>query len=40
MHREHSPLKQARDAVLVDSSHMGIEEVVETIKNIYEDCRK
>ena len=35
MHREISPLKQADDAVLVDSSDMGIEEVVETIKNIY-----
>ena len=35
MHREISPLKQAEDAILVDSSDMGIEEVVETIKNIY-----
>ena len=35
MHREISPLKQADDAILVDSSDMGIEEVVETIKNIY-----
>ena len=35
MHREISPLKQAEDAILVDSSNMGIEEVVETIKNIY-----
>ena len=35
MHREISPLKQAEDALLVDSSDMGIEEVVETIKNIY-----
>ena len=35
MHREVSPLKQAEDAILVDSSDMGIEEVVETIKNIY-----
>lgn len=31
MHREVSPLKQAEDAVLVDSSDMGIEEVVEAI---------
>lgn len=37
MHREISPLKQAEDAILVDSSDMGIEEVVETIKNI---CRE
>lgn len=35
MHRKISPLKQAEDAILVDSSDMGIEEVVETIKNIY-----
>ena len=35
MHREISPLKQAEDAILVDSSDMGIEEAVETIKNIY-----
>lgn len=35
MHREISPLKQAEDAIPVDSSDMGIEEVVETIKNIY-----
>ena len=35
MYREISPLKQAEDAILVDSSDMGIEEVVETIKNIY-----
>ena len=31
MHRETSPLKQAEDAVLVDSSDMTIEEVVDTI---------
>lgn len=31
MHREHSPLRQAEDAVLVDSSHMTIEQVVEAI---------
>ncbi len=37
MHREISPLKQAEDALLVDSSHMGIEEVVETIKSIYKE---
>ncbi len=34
MHREHSPLKQAEDAVLVDSSDMTIEEVVEAIMNL------
>ena len=31
MHRETAPLKQARDAVLVDTSHMTIQEVVERI---------
>ena len=31
MHREISPLKQAEDAVLVDSSDMTIDEVVTTI---------
>ncbi|MDD3339436.1 MAG: (d)CMP kinase [Lachnospiraceae bacterium] len=36
MHREISPLAQAEDAVLVDSSHMNIEEVVERIIEIYE----
>lgn len=36
MHRETSPLMQADDAVLVDSSQSTIEEVVETIYNVYE----
>lgn len=35
MNREASPLKQATDAVLVDSSDMTIEEVVEAIYHIY-----
>lgn len=34
MHREISPLCQAEDAVLVDSSDMTIEEVVETILSL------
>ena len=34
MHREISPLKQADDAVLVDTSDMNIEQVVECIENI------
>ena len=34
MHRDISPLKQAEDAVLVDSSDMGIDEVVEAIKTV------
>lgn len=36
-HREISPLKQADDAILVDSSNMTIDEVVETIINL---CNK
>ena len=31
MHREIAPLRQAEDAVLVDSSDMTIEEVVDAI---------
>ena len=34
MHREISPLCQAEDAVLVDSSDMTIEEVVDAILNL------
>lgn len=34
MHRETAPLRRAEDAVLVDSSEMGIDEVVETIYNV------
>ena len=34
MNREVSPLVQAEDAVLVDSSHMDIPQVVETIKKL------
>lgn len=37
MHRENSPLTQAQDAVLVDTSHMTAEEVVETILEL---CRE
>lgn len=36
MHRETSPLKQADDAVLVDSSAMDIDEVVAAITKVYE----
>lgn len=35
MNREVSPLRQAEDAVLVDSSEMGIEEVVNAILGVY-----
>ena len=31
MHRENSPLKQAADAVLLDSSDMTLKEVVDAI---------
>ena len=34
MNREIAPLKQAEDAVLIDSSHMDIEEVVQAILNL------
>lgn len=35
MNREFAPLRQAEDAVLVDSSHMDMEEVVAAIWNLY-----
>lgn len=35
MHRETSPLMQAEDAILVDSSYLGIDEVVDEINKIY-----
>lgn len=37
MHRKESPLKQAEDAVLVDTSNMTIEQVVQEIQKI---CRE
>ncbi len=37
MNRETSPLKQADDAVLVDTSELNIDEVVDEIRKIYED---
>lgn len=36
MTRENSPLKQAEDAILVDSSEMSIEEVADKIIDLYE----
>ena len=39
MNREESPLRKAEDAILVDSSDMSIEEVVETIINICKEKR-
>lgn len=35
MNRSVAPLKQAEDAVYLDTSHMSIHEVVEYIKNLY-----
>ncbi|SDB09841.1 (d)CMP kinase [Eubacterium oxidoreducens] len=37
MNRTIAPLKQAQDAVLVDSSNLTIEQVCETIINLYEE---
>ena len=38
MHRENSPLMQAEDAVLVDSSEMTIDEVAEKILELYKEA--
>ncbi len=40
MNRDASPLKQAEDAVLVDCSDMGIDEVVDAIIGIFKDKTK
>lgn len=40
MHRETAPLKQAEDAVLVDSSHMDIDQVTDAIIKEYEEVLK
>lgn len=40
MERETSPLKQAKDAVLVDSSELTIDEVVAKLRSIYEQAAK
>ncbi|WP_394920575.1 (d)CMP kinase [uncultured Robinsoniella sp.] len=37
MNRDIAPLKQAEDAILVDSSNMGIDQVVERILSLYEE---
>ena len=39
MHRENSPLRQAEDAVLVDSSEMNIDEVVDAIYQVYSEAK-
>jgi cytidylate kinase len=36
MYRDHSPLKKAEDAVLIDSTHHSIEEVVEEMARLVE----
>ena len=33
-HREHSPLKQAEDAILIDSSNMSVQEVAQAVRDI------
>lgn len=38
-HRETSPLRQAEDAVLVDSSEMNIDEVVDAIYQVYSEAK-
>jgi len=40
MHRDIAPLKQADDAVLLDTSFMNVQEVVDAIKKIVEEKRK
>ncbi|MDE6312400.1 MAG: (d)CMP kinase [Lachnospiraceae bacterium] len=37
MHRENSPLMQAEDAILVDSSNMSIDEAVKTIIDLFQE---
>ena len=40
MHRDISPLRQAEDAILLDSSDMNIEEVTDAIMNIFKTAAK
>lgn len=40
MTREISPLRQAEDAILIDSSNMTIDEVVETIISLFQKIKK
>lgn len=39
IHREHSPLKQAEDAIYLDSSEMTLKEVVDSILNMIDKKR-
>ena len=40
MTRDIAPLKQAEDAIYLDTSHMNIDEVVEAIKKLYRERKK
>jgi|GEM_PF-7003015 len=40
MHREISPLKQADDAILLDTSNMNIEQVVAAMRDIIDKAIK
>ena len=40
MNREVAPLRQAEDAILVDSSDLSIDEVVERIKECYREVKQ
>lgn len=40
MHRETSPLKQAEDAVLLDSSDLSVTQVVDEIRRVYQERKK
>ena len=40
MHRDQSPLKKAKDAVLIDSTHRSVEQVVEEMTRIVEEKMK
>ena len=39
MHREVSPLKQAEDAIVVDTSDMNIEQAAKAIKDLFEEYK-
>ena len=39
MHRAESPLTQAEDAVVVDTTHMDFEQVVDTVTELYKQRR-
>jgi cytidylate kinase len=40
MHRTHSPLKKAEDAILIDTTHRSVEEVIEELIRIVEERAK